>query len=88
MSAGPGVDGPLAWKPKVADAPGVRLVDQLGALIVQVVPDGVMVELQALVRVTPDGMVQVTVQLFQVVVPVFRTVTLVVKPPCQALGTW
>ena len=47
-----------------------------------------MVELQALVRVTPDGMVQVTVQLFQVAVPVFRTVTLDVKPPCQTLATW
>ena len=61
---------------------------QLGALIVHVVPDDVMVELQALVRVTPDGMVHATVQLFQVVVPVFRTVTLVVKPPCQTLAAW
>jgi hypothetical protein len=87
MALGLGVDGPLAWKPKVAEVPGARSAAQLGALMVHWLPLVVMVELQALASVTPDGTVQVTVQLCQAAVPVLATVTFALKPPDQELAT-
>ena len=83
---GPGVDEPLAWKPKLAVAPGARSVAQLGAVMVQLVPLVVTVELQALVSVTPEGTVHLTVQLCQLLVPVLVTVTLELKPPGHELA--
>jgi hypothetical protein len=83
MADGPGVEGPLPWNPKVAVAPAGRLGAQAGPLIVQVLPLGVMTAFQALPSVTPGGAVQVTVQLFHGVAPVFRTLTLALKAPFQ-----
>lgn len=83
----PGEEGPDAWKPKLADAPGARLVAHEGALAVQRVPSAVTVALQPLTRLTPDGMSQVTVQFCRAVAPVFLTVTFAVNPPCHELVT-
>ena len=87
MLDGPGVEDPVAWNPKVTEAFTARLVAQLGAEIVQVEPLVANVALHPLVSVTPDGAVHVIAQLSHVLVPVFVTVTLAVKPPCQELAT-
>jgi hypothetical protein len=83
---GPGVDEPLAWKPKLAVAPGARSGAQVGAVMVQALPLVVMVELQALVSVTPDGTVHLIVQLCQVLAVLLVTVTFALNPPGQELA--
>jgi hypothetical protein len=88
MAVGAVVEVPLAWKPKLAEAPAARVAAQLGALMVHRVPLVVMVAFHAFTRLVPDGTVQPTVQLFHAEAPVFFTVTLVVKPPCQELAIW
>lgn len=88
MPLAPGVEGPDAWKPKLADAPGARLLAHEGAFAVQRAPPVVTVALQALTRLTPDGMSQATAQSVQAAAPVFLTVTFAVNPPCQELATW
>ena len=85
MFVGPGLDGPLAVKPIVTEALGARFGAKLGALAVHVVPFAVTVAFHPLPRVTPDGMVQVTVQLFQADAPELVTVSAAWKPPCHVL---
>lgn len=85
MFVAPGLDGPLAVKPIVTDALGARVGELLGALAVHVVAFAVTVAFHPLPRVTPDGMVQVTAQLFQGDVPVLVTVSAAWKPPCHVL---
>jgi len=84
---GVGLDGPLAWKFHVAEAPGASAVAHDGAWAVSVEPEAVTVAFHPFTSVTPVGRVSVDTHGFSAAVPLLRTITDALKPPGQNWST-
>jgi hypothetical protein len=83
---GAGLADPLPLYAGLHVAPGARFCAQSGAFAVKVGALKVQVPFQPLASDTPAGAVNVSVQLVNVVVPVFFSVTVALKPPDHELS--